>query len=100
MAHTSKERLEQNSDFLKVVNINNMPTKHRHQCALITTPSETACLTFALASSAPIQRSRVGIALQVLNDGWQSGARGRREHSQCGSLHLASCFGEKGLCLG
>lgn len=61
---------------MKAVNINNMPAKHRHWPALITTPSEIACLTFGLASSVPIQRNRVGIALQVLNDGWQSGVGG------------------------
>lgn len=99
MAPMSKEQLGQSSDFLKVVNINNMPAKHRHWCALITTPSEIACLAFGLASSVPIQRSCVGIALQVLNDGWQNGIRSRRDHSQGGSLLPASCFGEKGLCL-
>lgn len=78
MVPTSKEQLGQSSDFLKVVNINNMPAKHRHQCALITTLNEIACVTFGLASFVPIQRSCVGIALQVLNDGWQSRARGRR----------------------
>ena len=99
-APTSKEQLGQSSDFLKAVNINNTPAKHRHRRALVTTRSEIACLTFGLASSVPLRRNRAAIALQVLNDGWQSRARGRRERSQGGSLHLASCFGEKGLCLG
>jgi len=88
------------ASFLKAANINNMPAKHRHRRALITTRSEVACLAFGLASSVPIRRRCAGIALQVLNDGWQSRAGGRRKCSQVGSLHLASCFGEKGLCLG
>lgn len=78
MACTSKEQLGQSSDFLKVVNMNNMPAKHRHRHALVTTPSKIVCPALGLASSVPI----------------------RRERSQGEALHLASRFGEKGLCLG
>lgn len=86
--------------FLKAMNINNVPAKHRHWCALITTWREITCPAFGLALSVPIQSSCVGIALQVLNDRWQSGARGRREHSQIEALHLTSCLRRKGCVWG
>lgn len=77
MAPASTEQLGQSSGvFLRAVNINNTPAKCRHQHALNTTPSEIACLTSGLASSAPIQRSRVGIMLQALNTDGRAGAGG------------------------